>query len=102
MMTDLSAWMNRKLIRSRIVGGQTARIRDTEIEALFLTEALDAPFDNLRVSADRPFLYCLTAEARANGFMPGDAVEVSGQEPVYYIAEIRDESGMALIELRKA
>jgi len=68
--------------------------------ALFTSEPLDLPFDGLRVSTDAPQLACLMSEVRQRDLKNGDAVVVP-DEGEFWIADIGNESGLAVIPLRK-
>lgn len=70
------------------------------IAALFRRQPLESEFDGLRVNGARPFLRALTSDVERLGVKSGDAVDVPGKG-AFYVVEIDDESGMAIIGLRQ-
>jgi len=83
------------------VGGQVdIRVADKPLSiALFTMDPLDLPFEGLRISSTQPFLACLMSEAKRLGLKSGDQVQIP-EEAEHYVANITNEAGLAVIELR--
>jgi hypothetical protein len=82
-------------------GSDQVVVGDATIVGLYLTESLRASFDEVRVSGKSHVLQCLMSDVVANGIKQDDRVSVPGKGADFYVADIHDEDGMALIELRK-
>ena len=91
-----------RLATIRALGGSDdIRVNDVPVTGLFEIEPSRSAFDDISVNAPRPILRCLTSVAKSNGFKSGMRVFVPDDEAAYFIADIEDESGVSVIELRK-
>lgn len=84
------------------LGGSSAIcIRDIEVVGLFDANPQREQFDDVSVSVSRPTLQCLWSDVNTWQFKDGDNVSIPDDETAYYIADIQNDNGLALIELRK-
>lgn len=84
----------------RALGGCPVIVRDQTIFALYEPAPLRQAFDDVQISGNSHSLQCLWSD--------GQRYEIAVDDPVtvpdvgdFYIADIGNENGMALITLRK-
>jgi len=82
-------------------GSDDVRVRGIQITGLLDKSPLQSSFEQIEVSTDTVVLHCLMTDVRANGFAQGDSVEYPGDPDTYFVADIQDEAGVAILELRK-
>lgn len=75
-------------------------VKDQQLLGLYSPEPLQMDFDEVRMSGYSHSLQCLSSDVRRYGIEIDDAVSVP-DEGDFYVASIGNESGMALIALRK-
>ena len=81
-------------------GSDDFLIRGISTTALYLQQPSQSSFDDVRVSGHEHVLHCLWSFAKANQFAIDDSVIVPN-EGDFYIADIANEEGMALVVLRR-
>lgn len=80
--------------------GKSIRVAGVLVPGLKFAEPFQAAFDDTRMNGEHHFAQCLTSDARKYEFKREDPVEIPGDDTAYSITEVRDEDGMALLELR--
>lgn len=85
----------------RALGGRDdIVVRDQPILALYVPEPLRMSFDDAQMSGHSHSLQCLWSDVKRYQFAIDDPVVVP-DEGDFYVADIGNEDGMALITLRK-
>lgn len=81
-------------------GSPNVVIRDQALLALYDPAPLRVTFDDVQMSGNSHSLQCLWSDAQRYGVSVDDAVTVPDVGD-FYIVDIGNENGMALITLRK-
>lgn len=84
----------------RALGGSEVVISEQAVFALYEPAPLRVSFDDVQMSGNSHSLQCLWSDVKRYGFAVDDAVSIP-DEGDFYIADIGNENGMALITLRK-
>lgn len=82
-------------------GSENVMIDSNRITGLFVSEPIQSAFDEVTVSGRLRSLHCLMSDIKSMGIEADARVEIPGDSNAYFISDIRDEDGMALIELRR-
>jgi hypothetical protein len=82
-------------------GSSDITVRGEPITALYSPEPLRVSFDDAQMSGQSHTLQCLWTDAKRFQFAIDDPVAVPG-EGDFYVVDIGNEDGMALLTLRKA
>jgi hypothetical protein len=81
-------------------GSPDVTIREQAVLALYDPAPLRMSFDDVQLSGNSHSLQCLWSDVKRYSFAIDDAVSVP-EAGDFYIADIGNENGMALITLRK-
>jgi len=82
-------------------GSDQIQAGSARIVGLFLKEPIQRDFDEISVSGEIRVLRCLMSDVREFGIEQEARVTIPGDSSAYYVAEIQDEDGLALLSLRK-
>jgi len=91
---------DRRNMLSALGGSFDITIRGQPVLALYEPAPLRVAFDDVQLSGNSHSLQCLWSDAKRHAFAIDDAVNVP-DEGDFYIADIGNENGMALITLRE-
>lgn len=91
---------DRRNMLSALGGSPDVTIREQAVLALYEPAPLRVSFDDVQMSGNSHSLQCVWSDIKRYGISVDDAVTVPDVGD-FYIADIGNEDGMALITLRK-
>lgn len=100
---DLETDADRREMLLALGGSEEITVEGERLSAaLFTSEPRGVGFENITISTDSRALFCLTSEVKARSVKQGQTIVVPGVADELVVADIQDDAGMTLLELRRA